>query len=424
MRDDLENLEKNPQLEKAPEIKTPVAPNVELPKPEVPKPETPKPENNAHPDPFYKPAPQIPPTPSREIPQGPFQNQMNEPKQDLTKAFFEQSRKPAAPAQQETPTSSPFSAPAKTEKQVEAIEISPIENKGSGSKKMLVFLLIFLLLAIAALGGYYFWLLNSSSEQAVVEPPKEAQAPVVITPTEKYSLEKPNYLVLDIATMSPQAIETSLEAVASELKGKPQGSLYEFVAVDANNAPIAFPIFATAAKWNLSPTLLEDLGESFSLYFYNDTGETRLAVAASITNKESVRGELLKQETAFITDASFLFLGNTVQAPASGFKDGSYNNNAIRYLNIDEAKLLSVDYAVTDSKMVVGTSKNTTRSVLDKISGTLSSSATNPTPVPEANETPVTSSDQPVTDSSQMAPNQIPTNSVDLPETPSELPAQ
>lgn len=274
-----------------------------------------------------------------------------------------------------TPKQDKKNAPANTAPK-EITEITASENipfeEHRKAIRIITAIIAFLVVAILGLGGYYFFITKTPQQtpqqsQNTVEAPTQETPVTIEPPIEKYSSSKPNYLPLDIATLTTDEIKNSLTNISSELRSSaaPQ-SLYEFIVVDANNNPIAFPIFATAVKLNLSPVLLADMAETFSFYFYNDSSGTRVAIAANIAKKEALAAELTKQEKTFVTDAGFLFLGETPEKTDGIFADSAYNNSNIRFININQQKTLSIDYAIKDSQLIIATSKNAMRAVLDK----------------------------------------------------------
>ncbi|NTW27634.1 MAG: hypothetical protein HGA36_04875 [Candidatus Moranbacteria bacterium] len=278
-----------------------------------------------------------------------------------------------------TPTTEvPNNLPAKEAKIIEipTTEASSVNYDSSSTSKIIIIIIAILTIAILALGGYYFWSIRSSKQapvQPVVEvvlpatPVVPVEEPIVITPpVEKYSTEKPNYLVLDSTTISADEIQKKLSATAAELKEKPATSLYEFTVVDLNNDPIKFSAFAAAAKLNLTPTLLSSLGEAFSLFIYNDNGDIRAGFSVATLKTDAVATELLKQEKTLPTDLSFLLLNTKPELTASEFKDGTYNADKTRYLNLSTTENLSIDYSVTVKHFILGTSKHTLRTIIDK----------------------------------------------------------
>lgn len=266
----------------------------------------------------------------------------------------------------------------------EAVPESTTDNKPT-SIKIIMSIVVVLIIGIIGLGIYYFLLTKKSSPAPVVSTAapletnpvestpaatdeQETEPSVTIVPiTEKYSKEKPNYLTIDINILSSEEIKSEFIKVSNNLLDSKPSDIYEFVVVDANNNPISFPIFATAAKLNLSPTLLSSLDNDFSFYFYNDNLKMRLAVNATVAKKDLLAKELVKQEKTFVIDGTFLFLNNSPETKTGSFATSNYNNHDIRFLNVNTTKDLSIDYLVTDSRLVIGTSKNTTRAVLDKL---------------------------------------------------------
>jgi hypothetical protein len=277
-----------------------------------------------------------------------------------------------------------------------AIEI-PASPKSSSSSVGIIITVILIILILIALGfgGYYLWLTKYSVQIPVQNQAQQVveEAPVLVNPTvEKYSSsENPNYLSFDFSTITTEDIKIKLVTTANELREKTNSSLTEFVVVDANNNPVVFSIFAAATKMSFSPILLDALDENFSLYLYNDNGNMYLAVATNLKDKNTVIAEMLNQEPTFITDASFLFLNNTPQIKSGKFSDNTYSETPIRYINLDPQSLLSLDYAIIDSKIVIGTSKNTTRAVLDKLTDKKSNEIQAQTPAgpTETSEVPV-----------------------------------
>lgn len=262
-------------------------------------------------------------------------------------------------------------------------ETISINNKPA-SFKIIITIIIILVIAIISLGAYYFLLTKKAEPlSTITQPPIETPAPIaastpeptptdqtpaiIETPAPKYSQDKPNYLPIDISTLNSEEIKTAFVNVSAELSSTAMNSPYEFTVVDANNNPIAFPIFATAAKFNLSPSLLSSLGNDFSVYFYNDNSKPRLGLSVQVSKKDILSAELIKQEKTFPIDASFLFLNNQPEIKTGVFANSPYKNYSVRFLNLNASKDLSIDFVSTETKFVIATSKDTERAILDKL---------------------------------------------------------
>ena len=191
-----------------------------------------------------------------------------------------------------------------------------------------------------------------------------------------------------MTSATSEEISKLLISTADELKLLPSSTPYEFLAVDSNNNPVSFPIFATAAKLNLSPAILKSLDEKFSLYLYNDSENVRLGLAISILDKSTLSIELEKQEKTFPTDASFLFLNSKPEKTLGDFNISTYKSISIKYINLNSDALpLSIDYTITDSQFILAASKNTLRAIIDKNSP----ATTDETATTSSSETTITS---------------------------------
>lgn len=274
----------------------------------------------------------------------------------------------------------PFGATPET-KEVPFVEV-PVQKKQQTDTtktayKFVLSLVVMLTLSIIGLGGYYFWI-TQNEKQAVVpqeivmetpiaEPVIEEEAPIVIAPAEKYSVNNPNYLVIDLATADVEEINKTIQTTATDLVKEVKPGLYEFLIVDKNNNPVAFPIFATASKINFSSTLLSSLDKNFSLFIHSDGNDFRLGLAIDILKDPSLVTELKKQEKTMAKNISLLFPDKAIENKTGVFNTATYNNTTIHYLNdVDTAKNLSIDYAIVNSQLIVGTSKDTGRALVDK----------------------------------------------------------
>ena len=295
-------------------------------------------------------------------------------------------------------TQSPFSIENNTEpKQPVAIPQSSIEKKATqkivempqavspqNSKAQnnnvfykIIFSII-ILTVILILGFGYFYYTRSIKKQSVTDPIIITETPPtlpvnqipVTIPVEKYSSEKPNLLMFDFSQSSAEDIKTRLITLSSEIKNLSSlSSLYEFVPVDKDNNPLDFKIFATAYKINFSTAIFSKLDKTFSLFLYNDGGNIRLGfkVKTILDGKATLITEMAKQEKTLGNDISFAFLNYPVENTQGVFATSFYNTNSdlIRYSNFNPEKTLSIDYAITSTDLIIGTSKDTTRRIIE-----------------------------------------------------------
>lgn len=237
--------------------------------------------------------------------------------------------------------------------------------------------LVLVSLSIIALGVYFFWMTRTdvepeaSPDQQVLptETTEEVieNEPVVINPElEQYSIENPNVISIDMESASDQSIRDLLKKKASDLANLQIKKPIEFVITDKNNSPVAFPIFALTSKITLSQELLNNLEEKFSIYLYPESFGIRIGLVIKTKNSDVVLTKMLAQEKTLVNDLDILFLENKPSTEGNVlFKDSKYSTFNIRYLNLNQDATYSLDYTVSNSQLLIGTSKGTVRALID-----------------------------------------------------------
>ncbi|MDD5464550.1 MAG: hypothetical protein PHP62_05370, partial [Candidatus Moranbacteria bacterium] len=233
------------------------------------------------------------------------------------------------PFLEKTAATTPLVPKVEIKKEATLSEVALPEKKTAASpstRKTILAIIIVLTISIIGLSGYYFWLTRTPSTPApvVLEPVIETpiQEPVnIVSPIEKYSAEKPNYLVVNMENVSAAEIKTALSNAANDLKDSSAQSIYEFMVVDSNNNPITLPVFAAAANLTLSQKIITALGNDFALFVYNDNGSIRVGFSATMQDKESLIKEMALQEKTLSQDVAFMFLDSTPEIIPGTFKD-------------------------------------------------------------------------------------------------------
>ncbi|TXH07049.1 MAG: hypothetical protein E6Q06_03920 [Candidatus Moraniibacteriota bacterium] len=236
---------------------------------------------------------------------------------------------------------------------------------------LVISIAVTLLLIILAFGTYFWWQSNISMvkpEVRVESPslPQPAIQPELASQT-RYFSDQPNILSFDTETVTAEQIQSALLQAGDLIRKDSLSGPIEFLVRDQKLNPLALSRFAYLAKLNVSADLLSTLDESFSLYIFMDSGRPRIVLVASIKDIPAFEAGLKKNEKDLALAVAPLFLDVTT-APKTNltFRDGSYLGRPVRFANIDPALGLSVDYAVRDQQWVLGTSKDSLRSVLDK----------------------------------------------------------
>lgn len=242
------------------------------------------------------------------------------------------------------------------------------------NKKILLWAVAsFLLVVIAALAAWYL-LRKSAVETISVEQPA-AQSEVTMmaaSPSPEaissapFSADTTNFLSIDTETVTLQSWKQLLSQSGAEMMAANMTRPVEFLLTDKNNNPVAFSRFAYLMGLGLPEDLIAALGETFSIFLYNNGGKVTVGLSFVPTDMETVRTFLAKKEVAL----PVLFqdiLWNDVTVPKSlAFRSGIYNTETVRYVNIDTVAGASFDYAIRGNEWLIGGSKETLRSIIDK----------------------------------------------------------
>ncbi len=221
------------------------------------------------------------------------------------------------------------------------------------------------------LGGVWYWYVSRKSAVETIENPAE-EAPSVIMQSsvelsaEPFSPETTNFLSFDTETITPEGLRQLFSEAGNKIVTANMTKPVEFLLTDKNNNPVAFNRFAYLMALGLPDDLVAALGEHFSVFLYNDQGKVVIGLAF-VPENMSVVQEMVKEQEA---DLPFLFrslLFNGINvSKKSSFRSGTYNNEAVRYVNINEADNMSFDYVLKEKEWIIGGSKNTLRAILDK----------------------------------------------------------
>lgn len=264
-----------------------------------------------------------------------------------------------------------YSSQPKYTQEKPILEPAPAIHQSLRWKKILIISLLFVAFLSLAAGGYYFWLTRENQTPVPIQAPVSnvpVEKPVIVEPVEeKFSLENPNYLSVNVENSSSETIKQLIEKTASEIKAEGTTSPIEFIITDSNNNPVAFPIFSILAGIKIAP-VTDTLGEKFSLFICPDGNNMRIGLAIDLKNKQKALILMKNKEKTLITDLGFLFPDTMPVKANKTFLDSTYKNTPLRYINLDEENSgnLSLDYVLTENQLIFATSKNATWSLMDK----------------------------------------------------------
>ena len=258
--------------------------------------------------------------------------------------------------------------PESKQKKEKEIENEKVSYGPSLLQKILFSFSIVVFIVILSGGGYYFW--DTYYRDKTPLPPVEP--PIEIIPLEEILPVEPSisYDAYTINTVEIGGEEASfaemIESIREELEDSLEGEVFGFTFVDADTQE-SVDITQTF------PRLVESLGKIVDIsswYIVASVEEVgvRFGIVVSIDDVARTRNNMRnsgENEGAMLIASLYpkevIFPSNYI------FQNGVYEATSIRYINIDEMGLYSLDYATLENKLIIGTHKDSIRALLDTI---------------------------------------------------------
>lgn len=225
--------------------------------------------------------------------------------------------------------------------------------------------ILFLVCILAIAGGIYYFYTITRNVPETLSTNTAAVSNNQTIPL--FSTETPNYLPLDITNTTPTSLKTLLSQTSKQVAGVKSEKPVEFFITDTNNNPLSFPSFAKIAGIALSQTTLNALNDKFSLFIYTNNQSPSIGLSIELKDALTLQKSLRQDEATLAQSMSPLFLNEKSLTVTGTFRDGTYRNIPLRFMNIDPASGLSIDYAIKGNHLVIGTSMNTHHALLDLI---------------------------------------------------------
>lgn len=254
------------------------------------------------------------------------------------------------------------------------------KTKTSWGKVFFSAILLFILLLTGFLGYYYWtnrelpipakWFSKFNDfvqfgQFATQSPPLASPTPE-IHETASFSEKNPNYLSIDLNNPGNEQIKSVLQKYAQKVTASKTSLPIEFIPTDNQNNPISFSLFSKKLGLSLSQDLLSAISdESFSLFFYNDTQKAKIGLSIPLRQGTRLKSVLLQEESNLARELEPIFLISTYTIENKLFSESNYKGIEVRYLNILSPEELSIDYAIQDNHLLIGTTKMTLRSIMD-----------------------------------------------------------
>ncbi len=247
------------------------------------------------------------------------------------------------------------------------------ETKTSPQKpKKTIFVSLIILFAaiIAAAGFYYYWFYIKGAVPATPVAPETAlpeTQPTPDTPSENSQNNNLRKIIVD-TSKSPTEIQSAATTFATDfIATAPEGNLIEVKILDQANQPIGKKVFFTGFGITVPNAVAMKLSEDYSLFVKKEEGAAKLGLVFKTVTSSGLTDEMKIWEQTIANDLKPIFAGQTPTG-AAAFNSSRYKNADIRYSNFSSPADTSLDYSVISNFLVIGTSKDATRTILDYMS--------------------------------------------------------
>jgi hypothetical protein len=117
----------------------------------------------------------------------------------------------------------------------------------------------------------------------------------------------------------------------------------------------------------ISPYALSQLNDNYNLLLFNQETGKRIVIVVETNNAENLRAQMRSWETTMLDDFKNFYPAQLPgQAASKEFLDDNYKNVIIRYKNLPYPTL-TLNYTILGNFLVIGTSKESIYSTIDRI---------------------------------------------------------
>jgi len=264
-----------------------------------------------------------------------------------------------------------------TQKPVEStdntVEKKEVSKDGKDISSLIFYIVVPLVVVLLlGSGGYYYWKTRIQEPEPIVIIEPEDSNP--IEPIEPVEPVEDKYSQLDlneIVFSEDDRMDDVLMEIKEEIMQYDSQGLYEFYFVKDEQGLEVVPSSELLSQLGMSldGAFVENLAEVLSVYIYKDQSGIRLGLSIELVDRDMAEKALLENESGLFQNAHSIFLGEVVNTADITFSDSVYRTYAIRYKNLNQDETTSIDYAFRRNSLVIGTSKNTIREVLDALDG-------------------------------------------------------
>jgi len=241
----------------------------------------------------------------------------------------------------------------------------PATPKKSKGKFILPIFVVFF--AAAGVGFYYYWfyIKNNPSSNSQIStgqtPPAESMA-LTSSSSQDNNFQR---LIID-TTKGPAEIKNAISKLATEFTASSaENDLIEAKVINKDNQPIGKKDFLSGFGLTIPETVLTKISESYSIFLKKEDGIAKLGVVFKTVTSSGLDEEMKKWESNMVTGLNSLYLEKVPVPAETAFNSSQYKNADIRYFNFSSPLNFSLDYSIISNFLVIGTSKDSMRSILD-----------------------------------------------------------
>ncbi len=280
-------------------------------------------------------------------------------------------------------------AGARKEEKTEKITVSKKKNKKRGFfKRLFKWLLMIMLAGGLVEGGIYLYpilsekitqIRGNKSIEAIDENiekqresiKKEEKENIVVD-----SSDLPQFLAITVEQKNQIGITSAIIAKFNSLADQEDKVAEMKVVNSEDNSLIPLAVFLDNFGISFPGEITNNFTDDYTILLCKNAQTQRLGLQVKISETadiENVKKIFLELEKTAVDTFNPMFLNNELIANMDVslekyvFNDSLYKDIAIRYVNLDAEETLSIDYAIVDNKLIVATSKNSMRKIIDDI---------------------------------------------------------
>ena len=260
------------------------------------------------------------------------------------------SKLPEPPKPKEIKPVKPKKIKEPKEKKVKPVKEKKIKEPKK-PKKWLAWLLIVILIAVIVIAIFY--LIGSEPDpEPTPEPPTPLESLIPVDETKVLSLTNTSFIDL----------------LSQEAERDQSAGTFKRVAILKNETEfLSLSELLEKLNINIPPYAFIEIEDSYTLVIYSQNGKKKLELITEVKNTDNLNEQLRFWEQTMVNDLQGLFLIESPGTPATNdFQDNVYKDTTIRYINFPEPDL-TIDYAITNNLLIIGTSKELMYKTIDKI---------------------------------------------------------